>query len=71
MDPRNKDIDLDSLMYGTINQLTEDDIKKQEGDYVYRYRYNGGAASQVWLGSGRYVLYMLLHEDTCDLHAFF
>lgn len=72
MDPRNKDIDLDSLMYGTINQLTEDDIKKQEGDYVYRYRYNGGAASQVWLGSGRYVLFILLHEeDTSDFHAFF
>lgn len=54
MDPRNKEIDLDSLMYGKISQLTDEDLKKQDGDYIYRYRYNGGAASQVWLGSGRY-----------------
>lgn len=56
MDPRNKDIDLDGLMYGRLNQLTDDDIKKQEGDYIYRYRYNGGGASQVWLSSGRFVV---------------
>ncbi|KAK9933989.1 hypothetical protein M0R45_021157 [Rubus argutus] len=56
MDPRNKEIDLDNLMYGKITQLTEDDMKKQEGDYIYRYRYNGGGASQVWLGSGRFVV---------------
>lgn len=56
MDPRNKDINLDSLMYGKLTQLTEEDMKKQEGDYIYRYRYNGGGASQVWLGSGRFVV---------------
>ncbi|XP_043723598.1 uncharacterized protein LOC122670703 [Telopea speciosissima] len=56
MDPRNKEIDLDSLMYGRINELTEEEMKKQEGDYIYRYRYNGGGASQVWLGSGRFVV---------------
>ncbi|KAJ8528873.1 hypothetical protein K7X08_030613 [Anisodus acutangulus] len=56
LDPRNKDIDLDSLMYGRITQLNEEDMKKQEGDYIYRYRYNGGGASQVWLGSGRFVV---------------
>lgn len=56
MDPRNKDIDLDSLMYGKLSQLTEEDMKNQEGDYIYRYRYNGGGASQVWLGSGRFVV---------------
>ncbi|KAM5568718.1 hypothetical protein ABKV19_016314 [Rosa sericea] len=56
MDPRNKEIDLDNLMYGKITQLTEDDMQKQEGDYIYRYRYNGGGASQVWLGYGRYVV---------------
>ncbi|XP_050372530.1 uncharacterized protein LOC126790362 [Argentina anserina] len=56
MDPMNKEIDLDNLMYGKIAQLTEDDKQKQEGDYIYRYRYNGGGASQVWLGSGRYVV---------------
>lgn len=54
MDPRNKDIDLDSLMYGRVNPLSEEEMKKQEGDYIYHYRYNGGGASQVWLGSGRY-----------------
>ncbi|XP_024984004.1 uncharacterized protein LOC112519916 [Cynara cardunculus var. scolymus] len=56
MDPRNKNIDLDSLMYERLGQLTEEDIKKQEGGYIYRYRYNGGGASQVWLGSGRFVV---------------
>lgn len=56
MDPRNKDVDLDSLMYEKPNQLTEEDIKKQEGDYIYRYHYDGGGASQVWLGSGRFVV---------------
>lgn len=55
MDPRNKEIDLDSLMYSKLTPLTEEDMKKQEGDYIYRYRYNGGGASQVWLGSGRSV----------------
>lgn len=56
MDPRKKEFDLDSLMDGKLPELTEDDISKQEGDYIYRYRYNGGGASQVWLGSGRYVV---------------
>ncbi|XAR56982.1 hypothetical protein NMG60_11024971 [Bertholletia excelsa] len=56
MDPRNKDIDLESLMYRNLPPLTEDEMKKQEGDYVYRYRYNGGGASQVWLSSGRFVV---------------
>ncbi|KAL6901970.1 hypothetical protein ACP4OV_004846 [Aristida adscensionis] len=56
MDPRNKDVDLDSLMYGTIGGLTEQDLKKQEADYIYRYRYNGGGATQVWLSSGRFVV---------------
>ncbi|MCL7033682.1 hypothetical protein MKW94_016211 [Papaver nudicaule] len=56
MDPRNKEFDLDSLMYGTIPELTEEEMKKQEAEYIYRYRYNGGGASQVWLGSGRFVV---------------
>ncbi|KAM4116599.1 hypothetical protein ACB094_02G062600 [Castanea mollissima] len=56
MDPRNKEIDHDSFMYGKITQLTEEDMKKQEGEYIYRYRYNGGGASQVWLGSGRFAV---------------
>ncbi|KAG5632497.1 hypothetical protein H5410_004214 [Solanum commersonii] len=56
LDPRNTDIDLDSLMYGRITQLNEEEMKKQEGNYIYRYRYNGGGASQVWLGSGRFVV---------------
>jgi hypothetical protein len=53
LDPRNKEIDLDSLMYGKIPELTEEDMKKQEGDYIYRYCYDGGGATQVWLSSGR------------------
>ncbi|WJZ86743.1 hypothetical protein VitviT2T_006174 [Vitis vinifera] len=56
MDPRNKEIDLDSLMYGKITQLTEEEMKRQEGEYIYRYRYNGGGASQVWLRLGSFVL---------------
>ncbi|KAK6160966.1 hypothetical protein DH2020_004347 [Rehmannia glutinosa] len=56
IDPRNKDLDLDSLMYGKITPLNEEDMKNQEGNYIYRYRYNGGGASQVWLGSGRFVV---------------
>lgn len=54
MDPRNQDINLDDLVYSRITQLTEDDMKRQEADYIYRYRYNGGGASQVWLSSDRY-----------------
>ncbi|URE33022.1 hypothetical protein MUK42_17823 [Musa troglodytarum] len=54
MDPRNKEIDHDRFMYGPIGELTEEELKKQEGDYIYRYRYNGGGASQVWLSSGRF-----------------
>ncbi|KAL6519763.1 hypothetical protein OROMI_032657 [Orobanche minor] len=56
IDPSNKEIDLDSLMYGKITHLNEEDMKHQIGDYIYRYRYNGGGASQVWLGSGRFVV---------------
>ncbi|KAL7595216.1 hypothetical protein Lser_V15G27473 [Lactuca serriola] len=55
MDPRNHDIDLNNLKRDS-NQLTEEEIKKQEGGYIYRYHYNGGGASQVWLGSGRFVV---------------
>nr|GEW22713.1 capsid protein [Tanacetum cinerariifolium] len=56
MDPRNKDINLDCLMYDTLDPLTEEDMNKQEGGYVYRYRYNGGGSSQIWLSSGRFVV---------------
>ena len=57
MDPRNQEINLENLIYSRIPQLTEDDVKRQEGDYIYRYRYNGGGASQVWLSSSRYSLF--------------
>ncbi|ONK67584.1 uncharacterized protein A4U43_C05F1550 [Asparagus officinalis] len=56
MDPRNKEIDLEGLMYSKVDSLTEEQLKNQEGGYIYRYRYNGGGASQVWLGSGRFVV---------------
>lgn len=59
MDPRKKEIDLESLMFDKVSQLTEEDMKRQEGDYIYRYRYNGGGASQVWLASGRYIWHYL------------
>ena len=53
MDPRNNETDLDSLMNCAKGRLTEQELKKQEADYIYRYRYNGGGATQVWLSSGR------------------
>lgn len=56
MDPRNKEIDFESLIYSGVSGLSEEELKKQEGDYIYRYRYNGGGATQVWLGSGRFVV---------------
>lgn len=62
IDPRNKELDLDSLMYGKITHLNDEDMKKQEGDYIYRYRYNGGGASQVWLGSGRYSDFRVMYR---------
>lgn len=67
MDPRNKNIDLDSLMYKRPDQLTEEDIQKQEGGYIYRYRYNGGGASQIWLGSGRYIWFK--SDVICSCYA--
>ncbi|KAG8370537.1 hypothetical protein BUALT_Bualt14G0127300 [Buddleja alternifolia] len=59
IDPRNKELDLDSLMYGKITHLNDEDMKKQEGDYIYWYCYIGVGASQVWLGSGRFVVIYL------------
>lgn len=56
MDPRNKEIDLEGLMHSKVDKLSEEQLKNQEGGYIYRYRYNGGGASQVWLGSGRFVV---------------
>ncbi|XP_020575814.1 uncharacterized protein LOC110021592 [Phalaenopsis equestris] len=56
MDPRNKEIDLESIMNNRVEKLTDEQLRSQEGDYIYRYRYNGGGASQVWLGSGRYAV---------------
>ncbi|XP_010451464.1 PREDICTED: uncharacterized protein LOC104733595 [Camelina sativa] len=56
MDPRNTEINLDSLMFSKLPELSDADKQKQEADYIYRYRYNGGGASQVWLRSGRYVV---------------
>lgn len=60
MDPRNKNIDLDNLMFAKLTDLSDEDLKKQEGDYIYRYRYGGGGASQVWLASGRYNCFTLI-----------
>lgn len=68
MDPRNKEIDLEGLMYSRIDGLTEEQLKNQEGGYIYRYRYNGGGASQVWLGSGRYII--IVFNDWSSFPAF-
>lgn len=56
MDPRNKQGDHESLTHAKIEELTAEQMKQQEGNYIYRYRYNGGGASQVWLSSGRYAV---------------
>lgn len=56
MDPRSNKTDLESFMYSRIEKLTDEQLKNQGGDYIYRYRYNGGGASQVWLSSGRYAV---------------
>lgn len=54
MDPRlNATMDMKEYFNVRIEDLTLEDLKKQEAEYVYRYRYNGGAASQVWLSHGR------------------
>ena len=53
MDPRNKETDHDTLLYTNVKSLSEEEIKQQEGGYIYYYRYDGGGASQVWLSSGR------------------
>lgn len=55
MDPRNSTVDPNS--HYTINtELSLEELKNQEGGYLYRYRYNGGSTTQVWLGSGRYAV---------------
>ncbi|ERN03143.1 hypothetical protein AMTR_s00003p00101050 [Amborella trichopoda] len=56
MDPSNNETNLENFMYGKISELTSEELKKQEGGYIYRYRYHGGGASQVWLGSSRFVV---------------
>eukprot|EP01018_Ginkgo_biloba_P009440 Gb_29085 [translate_table: standard] len=67
MDPRNKEVDLETLTYARIEGLTPEQLKQQEGNYIYRYRYSGGGASQVWLSSGRFdLLFFLIPEESSD-----
>ena len=40
-----------------VTELTAEQLQQQEAGYVYRYRYNGGAATQVWLSHGRFKLF--------------
>uniref|UniRef100_A0A7I4FQ67 DUF7906 domain-containing protein n=1 Tax=Physcomitrium patens TaxID=3218 RepID=A0A7I4FQ67_PHYPA len=54
MDPKNVTSEHDS--FPSITELTSEQFLKQEAGFVYRYRYNGGAASQVWLSHGRYAV---------------
>jgi hypothetical protein len=54
MDPRlNETGDIADAYGAKIEPLDLEDLQKQEAGYVYRYRYNGGASSQVWLSHGR------------------
>ncbi len=54
MDPRSNETGDIADAYGAkIEALDLEDLQKQEAGYVYRYRYNGGASSQVWLSHGR------------------
>ncbi|KAH9290360.1 hypothetical protein KI387_034477, partial [Taxus chinensis] len=50
------EVDFETLSYARIEGLTPEQMKQQEGNYIYQYRYNGGGASQVWLSSGRYAV---------------
>ncbi|KAH7277852.1 hypothetical protein KP509_38G011500 [Ceratopteris richardii] len=54
MDPRNETSDPDFLY--KVTDLNSEELKNNEGGYVYKYRYNGGGATQVWLASGRYAV---------------
>jgi hypothetical protein len=57
MDPRlNETGDIADAYGAKIEPLDLEDLQKQEAGYVYRYRYNGGASSQVWLSHGRYAV---------------
>jgi hypothetical protein len=57
MDPRlNETGDIADAYGAKIEALDLEDLQKQEAGYVYRYRYNGGASSQVWLSHGRYAV---------------
>ncbi|CAL1388446.1 unnamed protein product [Linum trigynum] len=60
MDTRNKEVDLDSFMFSTIDKLSEEDMKKQEGDYIYR----GSNSSLVELRQ------ILFEWTICDLFHF-
>lgn len=44
------------LSLGSVTELSPEDFAKQEAGYMYRYRYNGGGATQVWLSHGRYAV---------------
>ncbi|XP_024397913.1 uncharacterized protein [Physcomitrium patens] len=54
MDPKN--MTGEPLGFDSLSELNAEQFQNQEAGYVYRYRYNGGAASQVWLSHGRYAV---------------
>eukprot|EP00250_Pteridium_aquilinum_P008214 c17771_g1_i3 orf=536-2992(-) len=56
MDPRRNETVDPNAHRTTITELNAEELKNQEGGYIYRYRYSGGSATQVWLGSGRYAV---------------
>lgn len=47
---------LEEAVMGRISELSAVELREQERDYLYRYRYNGGSSTQVWLAAGRYAV---------------
>eukprot|EP00271_Cylindrocystis_brebissonii_P007403 TRINITY_DN20905_c0_g1_i1.p1 TRINITY_DN20905_c0_g1~~TRINITY_DN20905_c0_g1_i1.p1 ORF type:complete len:878 (+),score=185.38 TRINITY_DN20905_c0_g1_i1:86-2719(+) len=39
-----------------VTDLKPEDLPSQERGYIYRYTYNGGSKTQVWVGKGRYAV---------------
>ncbi|KAL2629904.1 hypothetical protein R1flu_014590 [Riccia fluitans] len=58
MDPRIEDnaTTFHEALSDQIQDLTQEELAQQDGGYTYHYTYNGGAATQVWLGAGRYAV---------------
>ncbi|XP_024519591.1 uncharacterized protein LOC9646786 [Selaginella moellendorffii] len=56
MDPRIPVDVNNATLSSKIEGLTPEQLREQEGGYIYKYRYNEGASTQLWLSSGRYAV---------------